>query len=257
MRLTKRNGKTDITVQVVTRMVLVSLGAAVPAAADVDLSLHPVEDPVAVGQTVAITLTATNHSDEVQQVGAIDVILHWNPDKLGPIAVNNNGPYSWIVSGFLPDPDGINAAFDDGDALYTALASASSPASIPAHGQLIVTTFEFEAIAAAEDTPIDIVAEQGQFAKTRVLAPNPPQLDVLGTFEGASVTLAACGTADFNSDEDVDLEDFAAFQVCFTGDGIAASSACQCVFDSEPLDGDVDPEDFSSFVPLFTGPAGS
>lgn len=223
------------------------------ARAAVNLELRPEYSPVAVGGVARIQLVAINDSSSPQAIAAIDVVLHWNALALGQISVDNNGPYGWIVSGFLPEPDGINLATDDGDAVHTALASPAPPATIAAHGELLVTTFEFDVLSATPSTPIEIVPSQGQFAQTRVLAPIPEQTNVFGEAAGTSVTSVACASADFDSDGDVDLVDFAAFQRCFTGEGVAAGEVCECLFDFAP-DGDVDNADYQEFYLLISGP---
>ncbi len=58
---------------------------------------------------------------------------------------------------------------------------------------------------------------------------------------------------DADEDTDVDLADFAALQVCFTGDSGTATSNCQAVFDSD-CDDDVDLEDFEEFNERLQGP---
>jgi hypothetical protein len=71
---------------------------------------------------------------------------------------------------------------------------------------------------------------------------------------GAYEVLAclADGSGDLDSDGDVDLVDFGAFQLCFTGSGgVLSGSNCVCSdFDG---DGDVDLVDFGGFQLAFTG----
>ena len=80
-----------------------------------------------------------------------------------------------------------------------------------------------------------------------------------------------CGStwADTDGDLDVDMDDFAAFQVCYTGAGGAKTAACACFDRAEPSfpngDGDVDQVDFGKFqacamragVPAVVGCGGS
>ena len=62
----------------------------------------------------------------------------------------------------------------------------------------------------------------------------------------------AFGDGDCDFDDDVDLQDFLAFQACFTGPGGPVDPGCECVdFDA---DGDVDLLDFFAFQTAFTGP---
>ena len=61
------------------------------------------------------------------------------------------------------------------------------------------------------------------------------------------------GTHDFDGDGNVDLTDFAGFQLCFTGPGGGPlGEGCEA-FDADD-DGDVDLADFSDFQLAFTGP---
>ncbi len=69
----------------------------------------------------------------------------------------------------------------------------------------------------------------------------------------------ACNTpfADADNDDDVDMDDFGAWQACFTGDGIPMTTGCAC-FDRDfggQGDGDVDLMDFNAFLNCASGPA--
>ena len=57
---------------------------------------------------------------------------------------------------------------------------------------------------------------------------------------------------DCDGDGDVDLQDFLAFQTCYTGPGGTIEPGCGCAdFDD---DGDVDLTDFLAFQTAYTGP---
>lgn len=58
---------------------------------------------------------------------------------------------------------------------------------------------------------------------------------------------------DFNRDLDVDLADFRELQGCFTGVGPVDVSPCCRIFDLEP-DNDVDLDDYAAFHAVMTGP---
>ena len=62
--------------------------------------------------------------------------------------------------------------------------------------------------------------------------------------------------ANFDDDEDVDQDDFQAFQACFTGNNGVAASGCECFDRPEPddRDGDVDELDLAKFEVCASGP---
>jgi hypothetical protein len=71
-------------------------------------------------------------------------------------------------------------------------------------------------------------------------------------FPGPKSVEPEMGTGDCDDDGDVDLTDFGAFQLCFTGPGGGIAPGCECAdFDG---DGDVDLTDFGGFQLAFTGP---
>ncbi len=79
--------------------------------------------------------------------------------------------------------------------------------------------------------------------------------DMFPNGNGNTVILgsAGCEPEDVDCDGDVDLADFGAFQLCFTGnDGEGLDSGCDlCDFD---IDCEVDLDDLGMFVPVLTGP---
>jgi len=64
--------------------------------------------------------------------------------------------------------------------------------------------------------------------------------------------MAFAGTGDFEPDGDVDLADFARFEICFTGPGGALAPGCE-PGDFEG-DGDIDCDDWAQFPLVWTGP---
>ena len=59
------------------------------------------------------------------------------------------------------------------------------------------------------------------------------------------------GNGDCDEDGDVDLQDFLAFQTCYTGPGGPLPPGCECCdFNG---DGDVDCEDWAVFIQVWTG----
>lgn len=103
-------------------------------------------------------------------------------------------------------------------------------------------------------------ARGGDFSNQAVLAQNTFDLDFNQESGAAnfgmrvvSVMGDVTGTADFDFDGDRDLIDAAAFQVCFTGDGIFSCDAGCEVFDFDG-DRDVDTDDWNSLEPVLNGP---
>ena len=69
---------------------------------------------------------------------------------------------------------------------------------------------------------------------------------------GAGYVFEVYVPGDCNGDGNVDLDDFVAFQICFTGTGGPVAPGCECVdFDG---DDDVDLQDFLAFQTAYTGP---
>ena len=66
------------------------------------------------------------------------------------------------------------------------------------------------------------------------------------------ITTLAGWPGDFNQDDNIDLEDFALFQACFTGSGLGVPTGCELM--DVDGDDDVDLDDFSDFHGSFVGP---
>ncbi len=204
--------------------------ASMTQAAPVNLALQPPVTVTSVGNTVGIQIVATNAGPpEPESVSVIDVIVHWNPAVLQLTGFSNAGAPPWFISGFLNDADGINAPIgpglaNDGDALFSALATPGGGVNIPSTGQL-VTTLNFLVLAPTAGTPIDIVLMQGMFGQTRVIAQGQPNVNILGTVSGAVVTTMAppvCGNGMVEAGEQCD--DGANGNLC---DG--CNDACQTI----------------------------
>ena len=71
---------------------------------------------------------------------------------------------------------------------------------------------------------------------------------------GVNTSGACSGPADFDRDFDVDLGDFAAFQICFNGPNRSGALPGQCSAPDVDGDGDVDLSDFGLFQACFNGP---
>lgn len=189
--------------------ILGALAVLVPVAAaqaPVDVSLRTTTCS-AVGGTVRINVYATSQSALGSSVGALDVILAWNPAELELLGNDDTfATYAWFVSGFLPDPDSINASLLDGDAIYTALARPTAAAVAPPAPGMIVTSLLFRPLVALPlGSPVTIVPAQGMFATTRVLSFVTPGLVITGNLgpNGAGYTCPigtrACSPSNPNS----------------------------------------------------------
>jgi hypothetical protein len=75
--------------------------------------------------------------------------------------------------------------------------------------------------------------------------PNNPEIVDMGAYEYRPF--------DADGDGDVDLRDFAGFQVCFTGDGEGPIS-WECSYFDVDCDGDIDVTDFAGLRQVFQGP---
>jgi hypothetical protein len=78
---------------------------------------------------------------------------------------------------------------------------------------------------------------------------------MLMVFAGLLGGRATAGDGNCDGDCDVDLTDFASFQLCFTGPDGTATVECECSDLDD--DGDVDLTDFNEFQLAYTGPLGS
>ena len=228
------------------------IAIATPASGLINLEWRPDTQTVPVGATVEIGLYAVSDDpEEDQYILEMTVILNWDAAVMALLGNVDNGPYAWLFSGFpVGDVDGLNDTFADGDALYAALGQLGAGAWATPEG-LLVTTFQFMALAPTVGTTLTIPEHAGSYTHTAIWG--APGVDVHGTLGSASVTIVSCGTADSDADGDVDLADFAAFQRCFTGDGGTADVLCQCLFDSD-ADEDVDLTDYQAFEAAITGP---
>lgn len=164
---------------------------------------HAVEDEV-----VQIRLIARSDSEANQSMSAMDAILVWNPQHLRLLGVDSGGAgYVWFFAGFMPDPDGINSTFEDGDALFTALARPGVPAQATPAG-LVVTTLRFRALETVCRTELRFIPTMGQYGRTRVFDGAEPNREVTGDISSRSL-LTICGRceADLDCDCDVDQSD--------------------------------------------------
>lgn len=162
--------------------------------AAVNLGLQPGLQVVNVGDTIEVQLLVSSNGSGAQSLDALDAVFTWDPSLLSLVGFDNSGSGAmFFATGFFPDPDGINTDLNDGDAIFTALGPPGSPIDVPvAPGNLIVTTFQFEALAPTSDTDIELALQIGVFGRTRALLNGS---EVTGKIKGPStVTINAPAT---------------------------------------------------------------
>ncbi|MFO0839495.1 MAG: hypothetical protein U1D55_13345 [Phycisphaerae bacterium] len=171
----------------------------------------PLKKHVTVGNIVTYKLIMRSTDATPRSVSALEAILSWNPGQLQLIGSTQVGAgYSFFVTGFLPDPDGINTTFADGNALFTALAQPGSPAVAPISSSagLVVTTFQFQALTVNCDARVQFLASSGTFGRTRVFDGAIANLEVTGSISSqASAAICNSCIADLDCDCDVDESD--------------------------------------------------
>lgn len=83
-------------------------------------------------------------------------------------------------------------------------------------------------------------------------ATEPAQLMIAG-LDGCVARPCNLPFADMDNDEDVDQLDFSAFQLCYSGSGIAGIGSCLCL--DRDGDDDIDADDLVEFLPCVSGPS--
>lgn len=219
----------------------------------ISLEWRPASQTIVVGSNVSIGLYAVADGPGGIPISVMDVIVQWDPSFLDLVGINNNGPYTWLASGFPGVGDsGLNATFADGDAFYNAQSQLGNPAVASPAG-LLITTFEFVTLNETPSTKLFIPETLGG-AET-IIINGIPGLDVHGSLGNATVRIVTILPCDFDMDGDVDLSDFAIFSQCFSGALMPPSPSCPFGVNADlDSDGDVDLADFAFFSQKFTGP---
>ncbi len=212
----------------------------------VDLSFVPTFDVVRIDDQFDVRVYATSAGSAAQDIGAIDMILNWDPGILDLVSGTTSGAgYAWFISGFLPDQDGINANLHDGNALYTVMAQPGNPAYAPPPPGLHVATFRFRALAATTGTSVAFTPAFGLYGRTRILEYEPANSNVTGDISSTAVikVIQPCSpvVGDVNLDGGVDWADIAAAVAVLLGqdtdpDHVAAADAnCDGVADGRDI----------------------
>jgi hypothetical protein len=145
--------------------------------------------------------------------------------------------------------------YNDGDALYTALAQygdAPRPRATPQG--LLVTTVLFSAIMVTPGTELGFLQTAGVRSATRILeVDDEGSRYVTGELAPVTISIVPCGTAgDFDGDCEVTLEDVWDFTDCLVGpEAEYPGPGCE----PADFDGDVDVDlrDAALFQRMFTG----
>jgi hypothetical protein len=153
----------------------------------VDLTYSPALASAAVGDVIEIQLLASAAGSAPANIGSLDALIQYDASALTLIGSDQTAAtYSWFIMGFLPDPDGINADIGDGEALFSALAQPTLPATTVAPGSLTITTLRFQAIAPSPGAIISIGAMAGAFGDTMVTDFFVAGLDITGDFSSTT-----------------------------------------------------------------------
>ncbi len=145
---------------------------------------------MAVGQTVDVGLYAVSDDESDQAISGMNVVLTWDSEALRLEGELDNGPYNWMMSGFLGDPlaDGLNDSLLDGDALYQAVSNFTVPAVATAEG-LLVTTFRFTALTKTAPAVAVIEPWLGDYSRTQVFKFGAINVDIKGMLGTAQMTI--------------------------------------------------------------------
>lgn len=137
----------------------------------VDVVHAPPSQVVPVGVVVNVKIAVSSPAVGGQVWDALDAVFTWDPTKLTLIGSTQAGAGApFFITGFLPDPDGVNANLTDGNAIFTALGLPGTQITAPqGPAQLVVTTLQFLSLAPTPATPVDFLPTIGTFGKTRVL----------------------------------------------------------------------------------------
>jgi hypothetical protein len=162
-----------------------------PVLAQIDLELRPVPPgSYRVGDLVEVGLYAVSSDPKnTMPTSGMQVIFQWDPGVLELVGADNNGPVAWLLSDFFDDSalDGLNNSFADGDAYYQAASSILGPADVTPEG-LLVTTLQFNAVGAANDSVVEILPAAGTQTETDVFGAAPGEI-VTGSLGSALVTV--------------------------------------------------------------------
>lgn len=216
----------------------------------INLEWRPTPQTVFVGDPVNIGLYAV--VDEGQQsLRGIDMVFTWDPTYLGLLGLDQAGAVDLQSSEFPSnDPYNLNEVVppQDGDGYYRAWANLGESVEVTPEGVLL-TTFQFEALAVTPETLVVIEASGGDpfVLETKVIGGSQPGMIVTGTLGDATVTTFCMScVGDVDNDGDIDLSDLAELLAHYgtTSGATPADGDVDC-------DGDVDLSDLAALLAVY------
>jgi hypothetical protein len=129
----------------------------------INLEWRPDALTVEVGEPVALGLWAYSNPEELQLFRALDMVFTWDPTHLRLDGLDPTGGVELLSSCFpANDPYGLNELVppQDGDGYYQAWAHLGQPIQVSPAG-ILLTTFEFTALAPTDGTLVDIAISGG------------------------------------------------------------------------------------------------
>jgi hypothetical protein len=150
---------------VATALTLAALTATTARADEelINLEWRPDALTVEVGDPVALGLWAYTDPEELQLFRALDMVFTWDSACLRLDGLDPTGGVELLSSCFpANDPYGLNELVppQDGDGYYQAWAHLGEPIEVSPEGVLL-TTFEFTALALTDGTLVDIAVAGG------------------------------------------------------------------------------------------------
>lgn len=168
-----------------------SIGRFQECHADVHLEWRPAFASAVEGEEFRLELYAVSDNDDAQTVGAMNVIVGWEPDHVQWVRLDDAGAVRKSFSGFPNDPYHLNESNPpaDGDGMYIAFAQLGNVIEAPPEGALI-PTFVFEARMPILATRFAILEEGGHpTGRTIVFDGERPNYHVTGTLGHADLAI--------------------------------------------------------------------
>jgi hypothetical protein len=192
-------------VAAVVALTVLSSATATAGEELINLEWRPDAPTVDVGDPVALGLWAYTNPEELQLFRALDMVFTWDPTYLQLDGLDDSGAVELLSSGFPPnDAYGLNETVppQDGDGYYRAWAPLGNPIEV-SPGGILLTTFEFTALAPTDGTLVDIAVSGGSpVLDTTIWGGPDANTIVTGTLgetwvqivpEPATLTLLLCG----------------------------------------------------------------